>query len=590
MIKIGDKVYRNLEEQVEYLSHYHDVNQGIAQWGIRVVGQVATENELPDPATYEGEYGDAIAVGTQAPFFFYIWTRASIEGQPDHWFPFGEISIVGPQGPIGPEGPKGETGQSTRWFIGSNVPRNTGAYRSGDMYLQSNGQVYMFTDGAWLSHTNIMGPQGIQGIQGIQGEQGPMGPVGPQGPQGDVGGFINIVGILPSADQLPSPSDLDNLTKAYLIGTGSLLDLYIQVGATSDVANWVNMGPFNVATLVTVGGNYQNVWDADTKLDKDSSVTTYNQVYVKNAGGGQAAINVTKQVIADAVPQRQSDGNILIPDTPAEGADAINKTFADKTYAPTSPSESINWTGRNPHATALDSSLTGTIQTGAKNTYSTVLNKQTTAYNANALAIGNKCIAKGDESIAGGYQSVTLDSSAVAIGEQVVAAANSSVAFGNSTQALGDHSMAIGYDTIANSPCSFAGGNTSKAFAENSVAFGSNCRTFGPHSVAFGNDSFTSLNAYAGLAVGLGINSSSEYQVAVGRYNEAISGNIFEVGNGSDADHRETIFAVTRDGRAKANTLPTDNNDLTNKYYVDNRVRAVFSFDGSTLNITTNDF
>ena len=110
MIKVGDKIYRNLEEQVEYLTHYHDVNQGLAQWGIRVVGQVANASLLPDPLTYEGEYGDAIAVGTEAPFYFYIWTRASIEGEPDHWFPFGEISIVGPQGPTGERGESGPAG------------------------------------------------------------------------------------------------------------------------------------------------------------------------------------------------------------------------------------------------------------------------------------------------------------------------------------------------------------------------------------------------------------------------------------------------------------------------------------------------
>lgn len=85
---------RDLQEQLQYLTDYHNVNQGLVQWGIRVVGQVETKDELPLP--YDGDYGDAIAVGTEAPFFFYIWTRASIEGEPAYWFPFGEISIAGP--------------------------------------------------------------------------------------------------------------------------------------------------------------------------------------------------------------------------------------------------------------------------------------------------------------------------------------------------------------------------------------------------------------------------------------------------------------------------------------------------------------
>lgn len=38
MIKVGDKYLRNLEEQVQYLTGYHEVNKGLVQWGIRVVG------------------------------------------------------------------------------------------------------------------------------------------------------------------------------------------------------------------------------------------------------------------------------------------------------------------------------------------------------------------------------------------------------------------------------------------------------------------------------------------------------------------------------------------------------------------------
>ena len=134
MIKLKDKFYRNLEEQVQYLTDYHDVNQGLVQWGIRVVGQVETADELPLP--YDGEYGDAIAVGTESPFFFYIWTRASIEGNPAYWFPFGEISAVGPEGPVGPRGEKGDTGEASKWYSGSSVPSNIGDYMEGDMYLQ----------------------------------------------------------------------------------------------------------------------------------------------------------------------------------------------------------------------------------------------------------------------------------------------------------------------------------------------------------------------------------------------------------------------------------------------------------------------
>ena len=340
MIKVGDKFYRNLEEQVQYLTDYHDVNQGLVQWGIRVVGQVETADELPLP--YDGEYGDAIAVGTEAPFFFYIWTRASIEGNPAYWFPFGEISAVGPEGPVGPRGEKGDTGEASKWYSGSSVPSNIGDYMEGDMYLQSNGQVYRYQNDGWTSAVSIKGPQGIQGIQGIQGPAGPEGPQGPKGDTGDVGGFINIIGLLSNVNQLPLPSTLNNLTYAYLVehtgGTDQAndhYDLYIQVGETSAEAVWTNVGPFNAATLVTVNGSGQNVWDADTKLDKRTNISGYSQAYVKAADGSQSSIDVSTGNVANAVVQRQGNGNITVPATPSNTTDAVSKQYADNSFVHT---------------------------------------------------------------------------------------------------------------------------------------------------------------------------------------------------------------------------------------------------------------
>ena len=176
MIKVGDKYLRNLEEQVQYLTNYHDVNQGLVQWGIRVIDQVETVEELDNIDTTNLEYGDAIAVGTEAPFFFYIWTRASIEGNPAYWFPFGEISAVGPEGPQGERGPEGPQGEASRWYSGSSAPIPLSQYVEGDMYLQSNGQVYRYQNDNWQSVVSIRGPQGIQGVRGPQGIQGIQGP------------------------------------------------------------------------------------------------------------------------------------------------------------------------------------------------------------------------------------------------------------------------------------------------------------------------------------------------------------------------------------------------------------------------------
>lgn len=459
MIKLKDgTILRNLEEQVQYLTAYHDENLGIAQWGIRVVDQIDNAEDLPIP--YDGEYGDAIAVGTEPPYFFYIWTRNAVAGEPGYWFDYGEISIVGPEGPKGDKGDPGPVGQSTRWFAGSTPSPGS----DWDLFLDtSTGNVFQYYNNDWNPIGNIRGPQGIQGRTGPQGIQGPIGPQGEQGPVGPMGKFLKIAGIITDLNQLPTPSSLNDLTVAYLLKSGEIYNLWMQVGDNSTTATWRDLGRFNEGTAVYSNSAYQAVWDADTKVDKktvaseqiltlkpggvtdtlafsadaipyyivrrysggeiivpletaannhatskayvdskvsskldkvttagqarlyfinmdgsqgvvdvradleaansvarrtgtgalyvatptngrhaatkqyvddyalakDTSTTDYNQVYVKAANGGQGTINVTKQALADAVIQRQSDGNVYVPLTPAEDADATSKKYVD---------------------------------------------------------------------------------------------------------------------------------------------------------------------------------------------------------------------------------------------------------------------
>ena len=116
MLKFGNKEFRNLQEQVlKNMRDIQNIMQGttvLAEFGIKVIGQVDTAMELPDPATYEGEYGDAYVVGTEEPYEYYIFTRA-FEGQDEpSWFDLGIFPVPGPQGPQGVQGPAGPQGQT----------------------------------------------------------------------------------------------------------------------------------------------------------------------------------------------------------------------------------------------------------------------------------------------------------------------------------------------------------------------------------------------------------------------------------------------------------------------------------------------
>ena len=269
MLTIDGKQYRNLEEQVrknkEDIQSIIEASAILNAFGIKVVGQVDTSDKLPNPADYPGEYGDAYLVGTATPYDYYIFTRPNDTHPTAYWLNIGKFPLVGPQGETGPQGPQGPKGDGSKWYAGTQNP--TIVAEVNDQYLNTtDGSVFSYSNVGWTRIGNIRGPQGVQGVQGIQGIQGNIGPVGPKGERGDVGGIVNIRGLVDNVNQLPTPTSLQNLSIAYLVGTNK--ELYIQIGETPETATWNNMGILNVATYVTVDGQYVNVLEMNQYQNK----------------------------------------------------------------------------------------------------------------------------------------------------------------------------------------------------------------------------------------------------------------------------------------------------------------------------------
>ena len=126
MLKFGNKEFRNLQEQVK--KNMDDImfilqEEGVLnQFGVKVVGQENSVLDMPTVEDYKEEtsdwaYGDAYAVGTEAPYELYILTRANGSHPDDYWFNIGEFPMPGPQGEqgeqgeVGPQGPTGPSGQ-----------------------------------------------------------------------------------------------------------------------------------------------------------------------------------------------------------------------------------------------------------------------------------------------------------------------------------------------------------------------------------------------------------------------------------------------------------------------------------------------
>ena len=214
MIQIGDKQFRNLQEQVE--KNKNDIKfileeQGVLnEFGIRVTEQVDDLADLPSVADYKEshtgwEYGDCIAVGTEEPFELYVLTRANGSHPNDYWFDLGVFPLPGPQGEQGEQGiqgpqgiqgiqgiqgvqgPQGVRGTSVfNWNgnlqtpVGSYTQITTTAYNVGDSVIGQNGYIGVVTSitstyALVMTTASIMGPQGEQGEQGETGATGATG-------------------------------------------------------------------------------------------------------------------------------------------------------------------------------------------------------------------------------------------------------------------------------------------------------------------------------------------------------------------------------------------------------------------------------
>ena len=112
MIKIGDKNFRNLEEQVDFLTE----RQFLSTFGLKLQGFVATKEELPE----DPENLQVFGVGTNAPYEYFVYLNNAyfslgvfpLEGLPGVPGDKGERGERGPAGPQGEQGPQGIAGKS----------------------------------------------------------------------------------------------------------------------------------------------------------------------------------------------------------------------------------------------------------------------------------------------------------------------------------------------------------------------------------------------------------------------------------------------------------------------------------------------
>ena len=178
MVIVNGKTFRNLQEQVYYLTNIIGDATDIVK---NIVGAVTSPSALP--AYTSVNYGTTYAVGAASPYNYYVSTASG-------WVNLGTFPKAGPSGADGKDGnsiyltsanltPNADYIYTQDIYNPSNIP-----YKAGDLVLATN------ASGAYLyTVSNVRSPDVLDIVYRttLSGIQGPKGDTGPQGLKGDTG-------------------------------------------------------------------------------------------------------------------------------------------------------------------------------------------------------------------------------------------------------------------------------------------------------------------------------------------------------------------------------------------------------------------
>lgn len=334
-----NKKYLNLQETVEWckdqIQGFKNVEQIVLNYGIKVLGQVDSPNDIPER---EYEYGDAYLVGTETPYDIYIFTRNNEDGT---FINLGAFAVEGTKGETGERGEQGEQGiRGSRIFTGMGSPASQSFPNlvEGDMYIRGDqgyqGFLYTYTNGDWEATINVRGPQGPAGI-GIPGPKGSKGEPGVQGIQGEPGQSFVIMGTITSTSQLPDPEEAPR-NEAYIL-KGEPAKLYFITG--TDTLQWSNVDIGTYGTTITEDSGSHKIDSIDIQdLIPDGMQIIGTDVIEDDTYG----LIVTGNIEAGVKSEMKSTENAGAYTIPIKNSDTVKVDVANNKFTLNVDSDIVN--------------------------------------------------------------------------------------------------------------------------------------------------------------------------------------------------------------------------------------------------------
>ena len=357
MLKYGNRELRSLEEQVEKnaqdIEDFKNANQTIAEFGIYVVGVLASVDDLPA----QGEnFGDAYLIGSSTPYDMHVWTR-DVAHNTAKWVDLGAFPLKGDKGDKGDIGSvirvdSGEPLNNPTSLYDFYIDRITGYWYT--PYLNETGYGWLkgFTLKGEKGDRGLQGKQGVQGVPGVQGKTGAIGAKGDKGDKGDTGAAFNVQGTLASSSNLPTPTaEMQDKGYAYIIPDAEgTKHIWVIQGSESTSFSWVDVGTAGVGIQGEKGADGIGLNNlTGTDLTYGNVTVTYNTT------DGIGINGTMRQTYGDTNHDSTVDMNI--PLVPGNGILIDKQAGTERVEVKLDSSRSITATGFTASENGMSVSL-----------------------------------------------------------------------------------------------------------------------------------------------------------------------------------------------------------------------------------------